>query len=223
MHLCRCLSAALVGLAALALVAAEPQAEDKKKEESPPAAKGKARAALEPGKDLPGPFHPFNVNGPRKNNFHCVVSGQGLDPLVLLFVRDMELTDTLKDLLRRLDAACVKNPNLRLACAAVFLPDDLKDRDAVIVNDDKRDDLAAKLAELADAGDMKLQKVVLCLDDRADVEKYDLEREEATCTLVLANKAKVVATEFIQRDKLTPEKVDAIVKLLADKLGAVRK
>jgi hypothetical protein len=215
----------LVVLVSLAAAAAEPPAEDKKKPEAPPAGKEpRTRAVLEENQNLPGPFHAFNVTGPRKGNFHCVVSGQGLDPLVLLFVRDLDFSDPakeFKELLRRLDGACVKNPSVRLACAVVFLSEDLKEKDTVVTCDDKREDLAGKLEALAD--ELKLQKVVLCLDDKYDVEKYDLERGEAAYTLVLARKAKIVAAESIPRDKLTPEKVAAIVKLLADKLGAVRK
>ncbi len=221
MSLCRLLSVALLPLAVLA---AEPPAEDKKNDKAPPAVK-----ALKAGNDLPGPFHPYNVNGPNAGHFHCVVSGQGFDPLVLLFVRDLEVSDPLRKLLQRLDQACVKNPNVRLACAVVFLSDELKqkepgtlmDDNPVVIDDDKREELAQKLVDLAGPKGLDLQKVVLCLDHKSDVEKYVL-AEDAAYTLVLAHKARIVATETIPRDKLD-EKGDAIVQLLADKLGAVRK
>jgi hypothetical protein len=217
-YLCRL---CLVALVSLAVAAAEPPAENENKEQPPPGEKNtKAEPVLKEGKNLPGPFHPFNVNGPRKGKFHCLVSAQGLDPLVLLFVRELEFGDPLKELLRRFDSACVRNPNVRLACAVVFLSEDFDKQDAVVTNDDKREELAKKLDGLAK--ELKLQKVVLCLDDKYDVQKYDLEREEATYTLVVARKAKIVRAEYVPRDKLTPEKVSAIVKVLADKLGAVR-
>lgn len=205
----------LLLLAATVLgAAADPPAKDKGKPPAPPV---KVRA-LEPGKDLPGPFHPFNANGPRKGNFHCLVSQYGLDPLVLLFVREVQFSDGLKDLLRRLDNAIDKNPTARLHCGVVFLSDDLTD---VVLNDDKREELAQKLADLAN--DLKLKHVVLCLDGKADVEKYDLDREEAAYTLVLSRKLLILASESIARDKLTPEKTDAILQMLADKVGTRRK
>ena len=192
MHLYRLTLVALVSLAA---AAAEPPAKEKEKEKgesSPPAKETKTVPSLTVGTDLPGPFHPFNINGPAKDRFHCVVSQQGLDPMVLVFVRDLQITEPLKDLLRRLDAACVKNPNVRLACAAVFLSDDLT---RPVEMDDLREELASKLRDLAD--ELKLKQVVLCVDGLADVEKYDLDREKAAYTVVLFRKLKVVATESI--------------------------
>jgi hypothetical protein len=197
-------------------VAADPPTPAKDKDK-PPAKETKGRS-LEPGKDLPGPFHPFNATGPRKGNFHCLVSQHGLDPMLLLFVRELQFSDSLKDLLRRVDNAIAKNPDVRLACAVVFLSEDLPD---TVQNDDKREELAQKLADLAN--DLKLKHVILCLDGKADLEKYDLDRQEAAFTLVLYRKLRILDSESIARDQLTPEKVDAILKLLADKVGAKRK
>jgi hypothetical protein len=216
MHLCRL---SLVALISLAVAAAEPPAKDKDKEDTPaPKKDPKAGPALAVGKNLPAPFHPFNVNGSGKDKFHCVVSAQGFDPMVLVFVRDLEFSDALKDLLRRLDNACVKNPRARLGCAVVFLTEELTDP---VTMDDLREEMAQKLRDLAE--ELKLQKVVLCLDSKADVEKFDLERERAAYTVVLYNRLKIVATYSIQRDDLKAAKVDEVLKQAADKFGAVRK
>jgi hypothetical protein len=220
MHLRRL---SLVALISLAAVAAEPADKDKDKGGTPPSTKdAKAKPALAVGQDLPGRFHPFNVNGSSRDHFHCVVSQHGFDPMVLLFVRDLEFSDPLKDLLKRLDNACLKNPEVRLGCAVIFLSEDLEEPESgVVKNDDKREELAQKLKDLV--GELKLEKVVVCLDSRNDpaLEKYALDRE-AAYTVVLYRKLRVVSFESILRDKL-PDRVGDILKQVADKFGAVRK
>ncbi len=219
MHLCRL---SLVALISLAGAAAEPPDQPKEKGKPPPPAKDAKAKPLVAGRDLPGPFHAFNVNGPGKDHFHCVVSQHGFDPMVLLFVRDLEVSDPLKDLLKRLDNACLKNPGVRLGCAVVFLSEDLQAPEkGGVENDDKREELAQKLRDLA--GELKLEKVILCLDSAKDpdLENYVQDRE-AAYTVILYRKLKVVAIESILRDKL-PNKVADILKQTADKFGAVRK
>jgi hypothetical protein len=185
---------------------------------------------LAAGQDLPGPFHPYCVTGPYiarlqqaqenekvQGRFHCPISAHGLDPLVLLFAKNLRISDPFKDLLVRLDAAVEKNPRVRLAVTVVFVPGELTD---VVTMDDKREELAEQLRSLAAA--LKLKNVSLCLDSKSDVERYDLDRQEAAYTLVLARRYVVLATEAIARDQLTAEKVDQVMKLVAEKLGASR-
>jgi hypothetical protein len=184
---------------------------------------------LAPGKDLPGPFHPFCVSGPYiaklqqasekdrvQGRFHCPISAHGLDPMVLLFVQGLNFTEPLKDLLVRLDAAIEKNPNVRLGAAVVFLSNDLPD---VVTMDDKRDELAEQLRSLASA--LKLKNVSLCLDSKSDLEKYGLDKEEAY-TIVLVRRYAVVTLEAIPRDSLTADKVAQVMAQVGQKLGATR-
>jgi hypothetical protein len=215
------ISACLVA-PALALAADQPK----------PAAGSRSGGALAPGKDLPGAFNPFCVTGPYiaklqqqagekekiGGRFHCPVCAHGLEPLVLLFVRDLRFGDPLKDLLVRFDAAVEKNPNTRLAVAVVFISDVLTD---LVTMDDKREELAEQLRSLA--ATLKLKNVSLCLDSKSDLEKYDLDRDEAAYVVVLARRCQVLASEAIARDQLTPEKVDQVLKQVAEKLGASRR
>jgi hypothetical protein len=195
----------------------------------------KGGPALAVGQDLPGPFHPFCVSGPyiaklqqaRENQriqgrFHCPVSAHGLDAMVLLFVKNARFRDPpkeLTDLLVRLNAAVEKNPQARLAVTAVFVSDDLGD---VVAQDKEREELADQLRSLA--GTLKLANVSLCLDSKSDsdLQKYELDREEAAYTVVLARRYRVVAAESLARDRLTPEAVDRVMKQVAEKLGATR-
>jgi hypothetical protein len=145
------------------------------------------------------------------------VSQHGLDPLVLILARDLEPTDSLKDLLRKLDTAVDKNSNLRLAAWGIFLSDDLPD---VVGMDDKREDLATMVEDLAKATDLK--QVVLGLASKADVEKYGLE-DPNTYAVVIANKARILASHLLKKEELNDAKVQEILKQVETKLGAVRK
>src|SRR5262245_26013225 len=136
--------------------------------QDPPAPKG----ALEEGKNLPGAFHPFHVTGAFRGRFHCPVSQQGLDPMVLVFSRDLELTDSFKELLQKVDTAIVKNPTLRMRGFVVFLSDDLPD---VVTNDNKREELAVKAEDVAKGAN--LQKVDVGLDSEKHLKDYGLEKD----------------------------------------------
>src|SRR5438270_13432403 len=81
----------------------------------------------EPGSDIPGPFHVYNITGKKKGNYHCLVSEFGLNPVVMIVVRGVEDKDGLQPLLKNLDDLIEKNPNTRLAGFAVFLSSTLKD------------------------------------------------------------------------------------------------
>jgi hypothetical protein len=182
--------------------------------------KAKPREGLAVGKDLPGPFHPYNATGPYARKFHCLLTQAGLDPLVLVFVREVEPADRLKDLFTALENAVAKNPGARLLCGVVFLTDALPEvvgeSDAI---DDQREVLENRLKQLAEGWGLK--HVVLCLDSPKDVANYEL--KEDAVTIVLVNKARVVGLESLSKDGLTAEKVQALVAELAEKLGAKRK
>src|SRR5262245_28994070 len=124
----RCFVMALLALSPL-LAAAAP----------PPAPAGDDKSPLAVGKDLPAALHPFHVTGPSKGRYHDPVAEHALDPVVLIFSRDLDVSDPLKDLLQKLDAVIDKNPPARIRGVVVFLTDDLPD---VITEDDKREELA---------------------------------------------------------------------------------
>jgi hypothetical protein len=178
-----------------------------------------ARAAdsPSPGKNLPGPFHPFNVTGPYADHFHCPVSDHNLDPGVLVFVRDLNLTPPLRKLLTGLDSAIEKNPAVRLAATVTFLSDDLPN---VVEEDDKRDELKARVQELAKG--LGLKHVVLTLDSKPDVEKY-LRDVNLAVAVVLYKKFHVVSSHDLPRDKITDAAVQQILDAVASQLGAKKK
>src|SRR5262245_13123611 len=198
-----------------------------------------AKDVLAPGKNLPGTFHPFNVNAvvsmneepddekadkPRlkrtpystKHKYHCLISEYDLDPTVMLLARGLEDNAELKDLLKKLDAKIDANRRvLRLRAFVVFINDDLT---SLTEDDDKRDEAAKKLETLAD--DLKLKNVVVALAAKPDLAKYKLD-DTTALTAVLYKKLKVVATHRFAGDKVDAAAVKAVLADTA-KLGATK-
>jgi hypothetical protein len=217
----------------LALVALSTAADDLPAEKkAPPAKKNdtsqKDEAPLKVGKDLPATFHPYNVTGPHKEHFHCLISDHGLDPMVMIFCKGVDFGDPLPNLVKRLDSAIESNPNTRLGAFVVFVPDDLPDAVGSSAeepkenskNDDARLELAKKIDSFST--DNKLKHVVLCLDNKSDVAKFGLNAENLL-TVVLYTKLKVVAIHALPKSELTDAAVEKIMADVAEKLGAKRK
>jgi hypothetical protein len=173
------------------------------------------KSGLEAGKELPGAFHPYNVTGKEAGNYHCVICPQGLDPLVLVFVRNSELKDEkLLKLLEELNKAVGKESKIRLAAAAVFLFDDLKD---VVKNDDLRKGYVEKLSAFKTD---KINEVTLCLDS-ADGPKDYLLNPDAKVTILVCSKLRVVAN-FAYADEAAIN-TEAVLAAVKEKLGSAKK
>lgn len=187
-----------------------------KKQEVEPRPAGKS--SLKVGGDLPGPLHPFNATGDRKGKFHCPISQRGLNPMVLVIFRDLDIGDGFKDLLRQLDSAIDKNPGIHLSAMAIYVPDDLQD---LIEEDDKREATVVKLEDLAKL-EPPLKHVVLALDAKTGVERF-LPDDESAVTVFLQRKLRIEGLYTLSKEKMTAEAVKQIMADVAAKLGAVRK
>ena len=161
--------------------------------------------------NVPGPFHPYNVTGAYKGRFHSRIAEYGLEPMVMIFTRQIDFSDPLKDLLRRIDAVTDKNPSARLHTFVVVQSDDLPD---VVGADNKADDLRLdldkRLAQEADA--LKLPHVDIDLAGKADLDRFKL--DDAGFAFFLFQRGKVTASRVLAKeDKLTEADVKAIVAL----------
>jgi hypothetical protein len=174
-----------------------------------------AKSGLKPGSNLPGIFLPYNATGVHRGRFHCLISDYGLEPVVMVVVRDLEASEALKDLLKQLDDRIAKNPAARLHAFVVFLTDD---KTNVLSDDDKRDELATRIENMANG--LMLKNVVVCLDSPKDVEKFAL--EDAWATAVLYNKFRVVAVQPVPKTDGKAE-VDKIMADVGEKLKASKK
>ena len=173
------------------------------------------KSGPEVGKDLPGPFHPYNVTGKEASNFHCVVCTNGLEPVVLVFVRGSAFSDDLKKFLGQLDEAIAKDPKARISAAAIFLFDDLK---SVVTDDVNRTKYAEMVEKLKN--DAKLTQLVLCLDSADGPKGYGI-NADAKVTVLVSSRLQVVAN-FAYADEKSID-TTAIVAAVKEKLGTPAK
>ena len=120
---------------------------------------------------MPGTFHPFNINGKNKGQFHSVVMKQGLYPMVVIFVRGSDPQKPLIDLLKKLNDAVDKHDKYFLGSYAVFLDSDILDDEQrvspdtsladLLKDDDRCEELTKKLISLDEKEGIK--RVILCL------------------------------------------------------------
>jgi hypothetical protein len=178
------------------------------------AQKPEGKATLAPGKNVPGPFHPFNVTGPFKGRYHCLVSEYDADPVVLLFARGLNDNAAFRDLLQKLDSAIERNPSARLRCFVVFLADDLP---SPIDDDDKREGAAAAVEKLG----ADLKHVVLCLGSRADAKKYEVQ-DDSAFTALLYKRLFMESIHLAPADKVDEALEKTILGEVSSKLGAKR-
>jgi hypothetical protein len=175
-------------------------------------------AGLQPGKDEIGaPFHPYNVTGKEKHRgkFHSLISENGLNPVVLVFVRGAEPGDQIVDLLQKLDALAAKSERLRLGVVVVFLSDDIKD---LVKDDEKREDEAGKIQ---DSKVGKLEHVAAALDVPADVKDAFKLNDKADVTVMLYNKFRVETNRAFAPDTLNEAAVGSVLDEINAKLDAL--
>ncbi len=177
--------------------------------------------------DVPGPFQAYNVTGKYKGRYHSQISEFGLEPMVMLFTRETDFSDPLKDLLKQIDNAVEKNPAARLHPFLVVQADALPevlgvDPDPAVANkdDDKRIELAAKLE--GEAAALMLKHVDILLAGKADLAKYNLDGDDFA--FYLFQRDKVTASRVVKKgEKLDDALEKEIMTELAEKGRATRK
>ena len=190
------------------------------------------------GKNVPASFHPYNVTArltakeepdeddpdvkvkkidyTTKGKFHCLVTEYDLDPVVMLFARNLEDNIAFRDLLTKIDAAIDRNPSVRMRSFVVFVADDIAN---VVADDDKRVEAAKKIQKVAD--DLKLKNVVLTLASKSDVAKYALD-DAAALTGVLYTQLRIEGVHKVSRDKLDKADADAVKAIMKDVAGKLK-
>jgi hypothetical protein len=174
------LSAAVL---ALALVAGTAVAEK---------ATASVKSGPQVGEELAGPFHPLNVNGKKAGKKNCLYCEAGQAPVAMIFAR--EPSANLTKLIKKLDAACVKNKSCKMASFVVFCSDDSK--------------LEGQLKELATSADLK--KVVLSIDNPAGPKGYNVAKD-SDITVVLYTERTVKANCSFAKGGLTDDKIATIM------------
>jgi hypothetical protein len=170
---------------------------------------------LQTGANLPGPLHPFNINGAYKGKFHDVVADYGLEPTIAIFVHGVEASDELKALLQQIDERIDKNPRARLRAFAVFQSDELPD---IVTADDKREELVRKLEDLATS--LMLKNVVLGLDSKKNLEKFAF-ADDAIANVLLYREYRVEAVHALPKSD-AKSVVDKVLAEIGTKFKATK-
>lgn len=133
------------------------------------------------GKNVPGSFQAFNLNGPKgKDRFHCLVCEFQLNPVVVTFVREGEdaKEGELESYLKAVDKAVAKYRTVQfLSSFVVFLTPHassaatepkIEKPDEIIKDTEKRDKLADRLIEEAQLR-TKLEERLVALTKKMDL------------------------------------------------------
>jgi hypothetical protein len=176
-----------------------------------------ARTGLQKGDDLPGPFQPYNITGKERHRgkFHCLVSENGLNPVVAVFVRGIEPSESVMKLLEKLDEIIPRNERIRLGSFVVFMSEGLMD---VVKEDDEREKEAADLNEKVN----KLKYVAAALDSFAEIKPLYKLDDQAEVTVVMYNKYKVLLTKSFPKEGLTDEELQKLMNDIETQLAAIR-
>jgi hypothetical protein len=214
------------GLCLVALLAAAPAGETFK-------------SGLQKGDLLPASFAPFNINGPRQGRYHCLVCEYGLDPVVLVFVREPAKgkepakddgeakSDAVGELLKKLDDAVARHDKASLHAFAVFLSPDARSS----ITDPKEDD-PGKLVDEANARralDARLTaraenlKNVVLTHALPDGPKGYLINPKAEVTIVFYQRLKVLANFAFKEGEVRSENIDAVLKTVDETLSPRKK
>jgi uncharacterized membrane protein YdfJ with MMPL/SSD domain len=173
------LAAAVVAAACGAVVAAE------------------LKSGPQTGEKVPGPFHPYNVNGEDAGKPACLYCKGGDSPVVAVFARNADDPMTHK-LLKALDAQTTKNAKAEMQSFAVFVGS-------------TKAKLEPKLKEVAKKTELK--SLVLAIEEADDPvpEKYNLNKD-ADVTVILYVERVVKANYTFAKGKITDKDIEAVVK-----------
>jgi hypothetical protein len=147
------------------------------------------------GEKVPGPFHPFNVNGEDAGKKACLYCKAMDSPVVAVFARSAD-DAVLKKLIDVLEVETAKNAKAELNSFVVFCSDNEKLKD--------------QLKELAEKA--KLKNVVLAIDEPAGPDKYNISKD-ADVTVVVYKERVVTSNYTFGKGKMTEKD---IAKITAD-------
>src|SRR5688572_27079702 len=112
------------------------------------------------GEDVPGPFHPLNVNGEEAGKKACLYCKAGDSPVVAIFARSAD-DATLAKLIAAVEESTAKNEKTELNSFVVFCSDS--------------DKLEGKLKAMAEKA--KLKHVVLAIESNEGPDKYNISKD----------------------------------------------
>jgi hypothetical protein len=143
--------------------------------------------------------------------FHCPLSENGLNPMVLLFVKGSEPTDAVLQLVQKLDEIVPKYEKERLGIVVVFLDMNIKD---ITLDDEARNAatraLEPKLAPFAN--------VTAAVDGWESLkEQYKLNPDNDV-TFVMSDKLRVGSIRLLANADLDAKGIETLVQHVEDKI-----
>jgi hypothetical protein len=145
------------------------------------------------GKDVPGPFHPVNINGEKAGERFCLYCVNGTNPVAMVFARDVNKPVT--ELIKKIDTANDKYAEKKMGSFVVFLNND-------------SEELTGKLKAVAQK--QHLKHTILALDNQAGPKNYNV-AQDADVTVVLYTDHKVKANYAFKKGELNAKAIDKII------------
>lgn len=172
---------------------------------------------------IPGSFQCWMVTGKLPGRYHSPVCEHGLNPVVLIFSRDIDEPDKpLPTLLKKIDELIVKHPDARMGCCSILLNDggfraalegedkEGEDFSKKLANTSKiKDELEAKLKEIDKTAEFK--RVTLGLDSPAGPKDYQLD-PEGQVTVLLYNKQVIRGRLVFKKEEFTEQAAAKVLK-----------
>ncbi len=155
-------------------------------------AAGSATSGPQVGKEVPGPFHPLNINGAEAGKKNCLYCSNGENPVAVVFAR--QVNPQVATLLKKLDEATEKNAKANMGSFAVFCSD--------------QDGLEQTLKDLV--GKQNLKKLIVAIDNPAGPKDYDISKD-ADVTVLLYNDFTVRANHAFKAGELNQQAIDTIL------------
>lgn len=150
------------------------------------------KAGPQKGEELPGPFHPLNVNGESAGEKTCLYCRYGGDPVAMVFARSA--TPEVAKLVKQLDETIAKNKDADMHACIVFCSDETGLKD--------------KLEALAKKADLK--HVVLAIDNPAGPKGYNITKDSEVTVVMYVDRT-VKANHAFRKDEFNDKAVTKVI------------
>jgi len=151
------------------------------------------KSGLPVGEEVPA-FNVRDITGPKKRTTLCYRCNYGDRPVVTVFTR--EFSDSVKDLVKKIDSQVEKNSEKKMAAFVVVMTDD-------------PDAVEPKLEKFAE--DAKLQKTPLTIvEGVTGPENYNLSKDAEVTVMMWVN-SEVKVNQAFAKAKLDKKAVDSLV------------
>jgi hypothetical protein len=144
------------------------------------------------GQQVPGPFHPLNVTGEKAGEKNCLYCANGASPVAVVFAR--ELNPNVTKLIKKIDAATMKNKKAGMGSYVVFLSNN--------------ENLAKDLKAMASKESIKT--TILSIDNPAGPERYKIAKD-ADVTVLLYTDFTVKSNHSFRKGELNEKAINQVV------------